>query len=387
MAFVTRYVSPTSGRGVILFLGLTYATLSLVWASLRLSSGEPYSNVAVIILLTGGPAFVLLYGGFQLVHADLDSDLYPLIGGWTLGAVGVMFVLLSLYHFQPADSLRNPYREILVLTALSSVAGLGVGMYDARAKASARELTQRNEDLQRLQAQLEASNERLEQFAYAVSHDLEEPLRMITSYLSLLERRYADELDDDADEFIDYAVDGAERMKEMIDGLLEYSRIETRGESFESVDLDALLADVQQNLELQIDDSDAEITSDALPRVAGDPRQLRQVFQNLLSNALEYSGDDPPRVHVGATRTNSRWQVFVRDEGIGIPPEQQDRVFEVFQRLHSHEEHAGTGIGLALCRRIVERHGGTIWIDSEPGVGTTFTFTLPPAQAPSKPAR
>ncbi|WP_226481989.1 PAS domain S-box protein [Natrinema amylolyticum] len=228
---------------------------------------------------------------------------------------------------------------------------------------------------------LEESNERLEQFAYAASHDLQEPLRMITSYLQLIEGRYADDLDADGREFIDYAVDGAERMREMIDGLLEYSRVETQGDPFEPVALDVVLADVREDLQLRIDDRDAEITADDLPRVAGDASQLRQVFQNLLSNAIEYSGDEPPRIHVSAERTGQMWEISVRDEGIGIDPAEQDRIFEVFQRLHSRDEHAGTGIGLALCHRIVERHGGEIRVDSDPGEGSTFSFTLPTVDA------
>ncbi|GAB3677331.1 sensor histidine kinase [Halopiger thermotolerans] len=239
-----------------------------------------------------------------------------------------------------------------------------------------RDITERKQYEQKL----EASNERLEQFAYAASHDLQEPLRMVTSYLQLLERRYADDLDEDAAEFIDYAVDGAERMREMIDGLLEYSRVETQGDPFEPVDLNDVLADVCEDLEVRIDESDADIIVEDLPRVDGDASQLRQVFQNLLTNAVQYSGDDPPQVVVSAERSGDMWEVSVCDEGIGIDPADQDRIFEVFQRLHSREEHPGTGIGLALCRRIVERHGGEIRVDSEPSEGTTFSFTLPAAE-------
>ncbi|WP_090505680.1 PAS domain-containing protein [Natronorubrum sediminis] len=227
------------------------------------------------------------------------------------------------------------------------------------------------------QRKLEASNERLEQFAYAVSHDLQEPLRMVTSYLQLLDQRYGDALEDDGEEFLEFAVDGAERMREMIEGLLEYSRVETRGEPFEPVDLDAILDEVRDDLQLRIDETDAEISADDLPTVVGDPSQLRQVFQNLLDNAIEYSGDEPPRVDITAERADSRWRITVHDHGIGIDSDNQDRVFEVFQRLHTSDEHPGTGIGLALCQRIVERHDGELWVESEPGEGSTFSFTLP----------
>ncbi|ELZ00917.1 PAS/PAC sensor signal transduction histidine kinase [Natrialba chahannaoensis JCM 10990] len=238
-----------------------------------------------------------------------------------------------------------------------------------------RDVTQREEYRQ----QLVESNERLSQFAYAVSHDLQEPLRMVTSYLQLLERRYGDDLDEDADEFIDYAVDGAERMREMIDDLLEYSRVGTQGDPFEPVELNEVINDACTDLQLQIENSDAHIESGSLPQVSGDKGQLCRVFQNVLSNAIEYSGDDPPRIAVSAERDGSKWRISVRDEGIGIDPEKTDRIFEVFQRLHSRDESEGTGIGLALCRRIIERHDGEIWVESEPGEGSTFSFMLSPA--------
>ncbi|WP_241471240.1 MEDS domain-containing protein [Natrinema salifodinae] len=224
---------------------------------------------------------------------------------------------------------------------------------------------------------LEESNERLEQFAYAASHDLQEPLRMVTSYLQLLETRYGDAFDEDGEEFLAFAVDGAERMREMIDGLLAYSRIETQGDPFEPMDLNDVVEDVLADLQVRIDESDAEITTAELPRVEGDASQVRQVFQNLFSNAITYSGDEPPRVHVDAKRRGREWVISVEDDGIGIDPDDQDRVFTVFDRLHSREEYDGTGIGLALCERIVERHGGDIWVESEPGEGATFSFTLP----------
>ncbi|RKD93253.1 PAS domain S-box protein [Halopiger aswanensis] len=224
---------------------------------------------------------------------------------------------------------------------------------------------------------LEQSNERLERFAYAASHDLQEPLRMVTSYLQLLENRYAEAFDEDGQEFLAFAVDGADRMRDMIDGLLEYSRVETRGDSFEPADLNAVVDEVLADLQFRIEETDAEISVADLPELEADASQLRQVFQNLLSNALTYSGDEPPRVHVSADRRGDEWVLSVEDDGIGIDPADQDRVFTIFDRLHSRAEYDGTGIGLALCERIVERHGGEIWVDSEPGEGSTFSFTLP----------
>ncbi|ADB61172.1 multi-sensor signal transduction histidine kinase [Haloterrigena turkmenica DSM 5511] len=245
-----------------------------------------------------------------------------------------------------------------------------------RAVVTLTDITERRE----FQRKLEESNERLEQFAYAASHDLQEPLRMVTSYLRLLENRYGDAIDGDGQEFLDYAVDGAERMSEMIDGLLAYSRVETRGDPLEPVDLEGVIDDVIDDLQFQIDETDAALELSALPTVEGDASQLRQVFQNLLDNALTYHDDDPPRVSVDAQRQGEQWEIAVSDAGIGIAPEDQERVFTVFDRLHGQDEYEGTGIGLALCQRIVERHGGEIRIDSEPGEGTTFTFTLPAAE-------
>ncbi|MDS0474443.1 PAS domain-containing protein [Natrinema sp. 1APR25-10V2] len=243
----------------------------------------------------------------------------------------------------------------------------------SRAVVTLTDITERRE----YRRKLEESNERLEQFAYAASHDLQEPLRMITSYLQLLENRYGDAFDEDGEEFLEYAVDGAERMREMIDALLEYSRIETRGDPFEPIDLNGILEDVLADLQVRIAESGAEVTVEELPHLEGDASQLRQLFQNLLDNAVTYSGDSPPSIRVSADRRDGEWVISVEDDGIGIDPDDQERVFTVFDRLHSREEYDGTGIGLALCERIVERHGGEIWLESEPGEGATFSFTLP----------
>ncbi len=257
-----------------------------------------------------------------------------------------------------------------------------------------RDVTDRQESQRRLETlvdDLEESNRRLEQFAYAASHDLQEPLRMVSSYLTLVERRYGDGLDSDGREFIEFAVDGADRMQEMIDGLLQYSRVDTQGDPFRPVDLESVVDDVLADLEVRIEETDAEIDVGSLPRVDGDPGQLRQLFQNLLDNAITYSGDRTPRISVFAEYDGTKWMVSVRDRGIGIDPSETDRIFRVFDRLHGREEYAGTGIGLALCRRIAERHGarasaagsrsestgGAITVDSEPGAGSTFTVALP----------
>ncbi|RQG95779.1 PAS domain S-box protein [Natrarchaeobius chitinivorans] len=242
--------------------------------------------------------------------------------------------------------------------------------------AEAIERTEYQTELEATIERLEESNERLEQFAYAASHDLQEPLRMVSSYLQLIDQRYGDELDEDGQEFLEFAVDGADRMRNMVQGLLTYSRVDTQGDPLEPIDAEEAVEDAIADLEVKIAETDAEITVESLPSVQADPDQLRQVFQNLIANALSYSGDEPPRVHVSAERAGPKWLISVTDKGIGIAPEDQERIFDVFNQGHSREEDTGTGIGLAICQRIVERHDGDIWVESEPGSETTFSFTL-----------
>ncbi len=234
--------------------------------------------------------------------------------------------------------------------------------------------------LQRYATALEASNEELQQFAYVVSHDLREPLRMVKSYLGLLKQRYQGQLDDKADEFIHYAVDGAERMQELIEDLLNYARVETRGREPVPTDAEEILARVLRTLQFKCEACNAKVTHDPLPMVLADSTQLRQLFQNLIGNALKFRCEGrPPRVHIAAEKQGEMWQFSVQDNGIGIPCDQVDRLFQIFQRLHTREEYEGTGIGLAICKKIVERHGGCIWVESELGEGATFCFTLPSA--------
>ena len=227
---------------------------------------------------------------------------------------------------------------------------------------------------------LKRSNQELEQFAYVASHDLQEPLRMVSSYTQLLGERYREDLDDKARKFIDYAVDGASRMQRLINDLLSFSRVTTRGAEFTNVDSHEILGAALANLQVAIEESGALVTNDELPVVRADPSQLTQLFQNLVGNAMKFHGTRPPQVHIGAEFEDGRWHFRVKDNGIGIDPQHADRVFVIFQRLHSRTEYPGTGIGLALCKRIVERHGGTIWLESELGKGTVFHFTLPRAR-------
>jgi light-regulated signal transduction histidine kinase (bacteriophytochrome) len=200
---------------------------------------------------------------------------------------------------------------------------------------------------------------------------------MVASYVQLLERDYKGRLDEDADEFIGFAVDGAKRMQALIQDLLTYSRV-GRGEApSEPIDLDTAFDRALENLHAAIEEAGASVSAEALPTVVADPSQMTQLLQNLIGNALKFHGVEPVEVRIGAERHNGEWTLGVQDNGIGIDPKHADRIFAIFQRLHTREEYPGTGIGLALCRKIVERHGGHIWVESEAGHGTTFRFTLP----------
>ena len=232
----------------------------------------------------------------------------------------------------------------------------------------------------KMEKQLRQSNEELEQFAYVASHDLQEPLRMITSYLQLLEKRYKGKLDKSADEFIGFAVDGAVRMQRLISDLLKYSRVGTQKKEFHLVDCESIFQQVLSNLKIIIQENGAQITHDPLPAVLGDDTQLIQLFQNLIGNAVKFRGPDAPVVHVSSEEKAKEWVFCVKDNGIGIDAKFCDRIFKIFQRLHTREEYSGTGIGLAVCKRIIEGHGGRIWIESELGKGTRFYFNLPRKQ-------
>ena len=263
------------------------------------------------------------------------------------------------------------------------VAPLEEGPAPSGAVMSFRDVTDRveNENSLREHAEkLTRSNDDLEQFAYVASHDLQEPLRIVSGYMDLLKRRYSGKLDTDADEFIGFAVDAAERMQGMIRALLEYSRVGTHGGAIGRTESFAAVQEALANLRLTIEDNEAEVEVRDLPPVQADAAQLTHLFQNLISNGIKFNDSKPPRVEVGAERRNGEWRFSVSDNGVGFDQDQAGRLFVIFQRLHSREEYPGTGIGLAVCKKIVERHGGRIWVESEPGKGTEFSFTLPPAQ-------
>jgi light-regulated signal transduction histidine kinase (bacteriophytochrome) len=269
----------------------------------------------------------------------------------------------------------RPINVSLTVSPLIDRQGAVVG-----ASTIVHDITQRKQAetaLRRTAQDLARSNQDLEQFAYVASHDLLEPLRMVTGYLQLIERRYKDKLDNDAREFINFAVDGAIRMNRLITDLLDYSRIHTRGKQPEPVAMESVLARALDYLQSAIRDSDAVITHDPLPTVQGDASQLVQLMQNLIGNAIKFRAPERgARVCIGAQKNDDEWVFSVKDEGIGIEPQYMEKIFLIFQRLHSRQEYPGTGIGLAICKKIVERHGGRIWVQSEVGQGSTFFFTI-----------
>lgn len=231
--------------------------------------------------------------------------------------------------------------------------------------------------LQQAMEELQRSNAELEQFAYVASHDLQEPLRMVASYCQLLQRRYQAKLDQDANEFISFAVEGAKRMQSLINDLLLYSRVGTKGKAFVPIPVEQVLADALANLSVAAEEAQAEISHDPLPVVQADQVQLIQLFQNLIGNALKFRHETPVRIHVGAVREGDRWLINVTDNGIGIEPQYAERIFMIFQRLHTRDQYPGTGIGLSVCKKIVERHGGRIWVEPAPTRGSVFKFSLP----------
>ncbi len=242
---------------------------------------------------------------------------------------------------------------------------------------SEKELRRKSQILDELNQRLVRSNEDLQAFAYAISHDLQEPLRMITSFLTLLEKRYAGELDQNAREYIDFAVDGAERMKDMIQGVLNFSRVSTRGEDLAPISCQQACQRALDSLRPAIEEKGVKIILHELPEVKGDLIQISQVFQNLISNAIKFNQADPPEVRISTERDGSFWRLIVEDNGIGIAEKDQERIFTIFQRLHTREEYSGSGVGLSICKRIIERHNGRIWIESQAGKGSRFYFTLP----------
>jgi signal transduction histidine kinase len=251
-----------------------------------------------------------------------------------------------------------------------------------------REITERKraeEELKQMADELARSNADLKQFAFIASHDLQEPLHIIAGYLKLLARRYKGKLDANADDFMDGAIDGVKRMQMLIKNLLAYSQVGSKGKDFKPADCSLVVGLAIANLQRAIEESGAVVTYDDFPTIMADFSQLSRLFQNLIGNAIKFRNKEIPKVHVSAERKENEWVFSVRDNGIGIDPQYAKRVFDIFQRLHGRGEYPGTGIGLAICKRIVERHGGRIWVESKPGNGSTFYFTIPLSEGLPKP--
>lgn len=305
-------------------------------------------------------------------EAAAASEYVGLIGAYGMGLRSFLSAPL-VYRGEPIGCLNLHSLRERAYTERHRILAERIGVYIAGAIANAKlhaQVTNQAEELAR-------SNRELEQFAYVASHDLQEPLRMVSSYVSLLGRRYGGQLDERADKYIHFAVDGANRMQRLITDLLAYSRVGTRGAEMEEIAIADVVQQALANLEIAIRESDAEIVYSDLPCVIGDSSQLGQLFQNIIGNALKFKTERRPRVEIEAERTDDHWTFCVRDNGIGFDQRYADRIFGVFKRLHRNTDIPGTGIGLAICQRIIDRHGGRIWAESETGNGARFFFTLP----------
>lgn len=342
-----------------------------------------------LVVLDAGFRMTLANRAFYTTFAVREQDVVgrPLFdlsdGQWDIPRLHQLLEELlprrsSLEDFEVTVDLAGSGRRTMLLNACR--------LLDSDASAplillAIEDVTERRRAEERLAenaAALARSNADLERYAYVASHDLQEPLRMVASYTQLLEKRYRGRLDADADEFIRFAVDGASRMKALINDLLAYSRLSNGVGTPSDVDCEAVVREACDNLACAIKESAASVTIGPLPVVRGDRAQLGQLFQNLIANAIKFrDAERSPVIAVSAARQATSWLIGVRDNGIGVAPEQAERIFELFQRLHTRQTYPGTGIGLAICRRIVEHHGGRIWIESRPERGSTLYFTLP----------
>ena len=326
---------------------------------------------------------VALVGYLKKGLWKIDAFEHWLVLSLIVGFVGqAMFMSFSGQLFDMEFDTAHLLKKVSYIAVL---VGLLINIYHlfqqsekhkAELESEIAERKRGEEALVRQAEELARSNKELEQFAYVATHDLQEPVRTVKSYTQLLAKRYQGKLDAEADEFLEYAADGASRMGILINDLLEYSRVGSEGKEFKPTDCEVVLSATLANLRLAIKESNGAVTHGPLPKVMADGSQLGQVFQNIISNALKYRGDEPPRVHVSALRNDGYWAFSVRDNGIGIDPQYAERIFTIFQRLHNREEYSGTGIGLAVCKKIVERHGGHIWVESEVDGGSTFHFTV-----------
>ena len=323
--------------------------------------------------------------GFKLVHPD---DLERNIDAYKKGLLkGEGLTEVRLKHKQ-GNYLWFEFKGKKFLDPKGNIKGLLIGRDITERKVSEKKLRDLNRDLEKIveartndlkikMEELKRSNKELEQFAYVASHDLQEPLRMVASFTQLLQNRYQDKLDDDANDFINYAVDGATRMQNLISDLLIFSRVGMRGKPFKSTDMNTVLETVINTFRQTIKESSTEVTYDPLPVVLADESQMIQLVQNLISNAIKFRGEEPPRIHISGEVKADNWIFSVSDNGIGMESKYFNRIFVIFQRLHKKDKYGGTGIGLAVCKKIIQRHGGKIWVESELKKGSIFHFSIP----------
>ena len=369
-------------HGLLIIIGLA-ALVQLLAAFFALRLIRVTGGRTAWVLIALALCFMALRRGiklWRLLSGDFADPPDLIDDGVTLAIsvcvlAGVLLIPpLFLTIQRAAETLKQAKEELEI-----KVAERTEELRDANIHLSV-ELDERRraeEKLAQYAGELRRSNAELEQFAYVASHDLQEPLRMVASFTQLLAKRYQGKLDQDADEFIGFAVDGANRMQMLINDLLAYCRVGTRGKPLEPTDCEGVLSHTLANLAAMVKETRAEVTHDPLPTVLADEVQLGQMFQNLLINALKFQGREPPKVHIYARRQGDEWIFGFQDNGIGIDPQHHERIFAIFQRLHRREDFPGTGLGLALCKKIAERHGGRIWVESEPGRGSTFYFTIP----------
>ena len=327
-------------------------------------------GLAGIVWATGAPLHVPDFAADSRLLRQAEAAAVGLHGaiGLPVLAGGELSGVLTFYSGDVGQ-----YDEGLVV--MMETLSRQLGLFFRRTEAE-RALAAATAELEEHAEELERSNADLEQFAYIASHDLSEPLRTISGFVQLLSSRYRGKLDDQADQFIDYVVDGTERMRALIDGLLLYSRASSQEQHRRSIPLAETVRRVRSSLGPALEESGGQILEEELPEVVADPTQLEQILQNLIANALKFRGEEPPEVRVLAAREPGAWRVTVQDNGIGIEDRHAEKAFEMFGRLNAREAYAGTGIGLAVCKRVVERHGGRIWLESEPGRGSAFHFTL-----------
>lgn len=342
--------------------------------------------------LIGHPVEMLVPERFRAHHGGLRNGYLGDAQARRMGMGRELYACRKDGLEVPVEIGLNPIhtdRGILVLSAIVDISerlrmeatSKANELLEERVRLRTNELEQQTERLRLSNQALERSNIELQQFAFVASHDLQTPLRTISSFVQLLERRYADQLDEQGQRWMRSTTEATQRLSTLIRDLLELSRVDSRAQSFRPVALDDVLDSAQELLGDSLREAGAEIERSDLPVLLGDRSQLVQLFQNLLSNALKYCGEQSPRIAVGARRAENEWEIHVSDNGIGIPAEHHERVFEIFRRLHSQKNYPGTGIGLAVCRRVVTRHAGRIWVESTPGAGATFKIRLPAPDA------